>query len=149
MNRKPYLTWSAYFKNGDIIEQFVQDKEIKFLEVQKRMPELISFQLSDEFKTEKYYVELHTGKLYINGEIKTLETENDRELIFYRSNEVVMNPNYKQIYHNITYVIGMTDGEKELKLEINTEDSFKDYMKLTIDKKEVQYITGQKFQHYI
>jgi hypothetical protein len=127
------FVWTAIFKDGTYINQFVSEEEHLFKEVQDRFSDLQSFILSNNKTHTKFIVDLERGLICGNGvinnyKIEVSEKKNVR-LIHFRRHLREFTEAGKEIRHVITYYLGyqyLDKNEKncQILLQIDSDGSW-------------------------
>jgi len=104
--------WLSTFKDNSIINQFDDNGiEHKFQEVKDKFDKLKYFILYNRYnRGERFIVDLENGYIFTDRAIKYDEDneikKNNIRLIFTRRHRSTMNENFKEINHEIIYILG-------------------------------------------
>jgi len=105
------LIWVAKFKDDSFIQQFEEDKEHLFKEVQDRFSELKSFSLIHNHKDFVATVDLEKGIIYCNLFQPIIAEEfqglkNNLRLIYFRRRRLEYTSDFKKVNTSILYFLG-------------------------------------------
>jgi len=110
--------WKAIFSDGSSLEQFENEKEVLFKEVEKRMEDLYRFYVISEDEKEVYYVDLKNKKLFSPKKTFTI-TGSNPELIYKRRNVVrIDRASGKVIDPTVIHILGLKTSTQEKQFEI-------------------------------
>ena len=110
------LVWKALFNGSTELNQFNNEKENKFKQVQERFKDLIFFELIHVYKPLRIRVDLRRGLIFINNinfvasEICS-ERKNIR-LIYFRRNKIDINFTSNISKHDVYYFIGFQYNDR-------------------------------------
>lgn len=101
--------WIAIFKDGSKLQQYDNDKENLFKEVQQRFKDLVYFNLTDK-KGHLFTVDLINGRIGYNYLIlpyMEVEYKNNPRLVYFRRHKIeISTQDLKEVSHIITYNLG-------------------------------------------
>lgn len=111
--------WKATFKNGSMLSQYENEKEMLYKEVLERKNSLVSFTIISP-TGEEFEVDLIHGTLSKNGKVADeicLKEDEKADLIYERINKVTMS-NYKISSREITHRIGLKSEVDKKVMEV-------------------------------
>ena len=106
----PTFIWIALFKDNSKIEQYENETEHKFKEVQDKINELAYFNLTDK-KGHMFTVDLINGRIGYNylplSYLEAITDKNNIRLIFFRRHRVEITESNIEKSHTIEYHLGL------------------------------------------
>jgi len=115
------FSWIAIFSDGSKIEQFENNNEHSFQEVQNKINELVYFNLTDK-QGHLFSVNVVQGLIGYNDLVfsyrEVKEKKENVRLIFFRRHKVEITENNIEKSHNIEYHLGFQYNQNEYNRQI-------------------------------